>query len=532
MHTVLLNYMDITQASGSMKSSLDLLLAAVGLLLLIACVNVANLQLARMTARSREIAMRMAIGAGRARLVRQLLTESVLLSFLGGALGVLFSFAVVRAIVALIPPDYVPNEARITINGYVLLFSLVVSMLTGILFGLVPALRSSHPDLADALKDGGSGAGGSIRGEATRSGLVVVEIALSVILLTGASLAIRSFIELLRTDPGFQPEKTLTVRVDLQPNRYPTLEQRNSFDRELLESVSNLPGVQAAAIGNGGMPYSGWESTYSLEGQPRVDGRKVVVSLISSNYLRTLGIPLKRGRNFTSAEVEKGMHVALINESAARLWPAGTDPTSRRMQVDALGQPVPQPVLAAPGIGPEVTIIGVVGDTKNDGLQDATLPGVYVPYTLFAPPDRQLAVRTFGDPLGILNAVRQKVHEMDKGLALGRPMTIDEMLGHEHEQPRFNMALFSGFAALGLALAAIGIYCVISYNVTQRVHEIGVRMALGASRAIILRWVLRAAARVTAIGLFLGLCGGIALEKLVRFSVLARQNSTVLPLRP
>jgi putative ABC transport system permease protein len=213
------------------------------------------------------------------------------------------------------------------------------------------------------------------------------------------------------------------------------------------------------------------------------------------------------------------MHVALINESAARLWPAGTDPTSRRMQVDALGQPVPQPVLAAPGIGPEVTIIGVVGDTKNDGLQDATLPGVYVPYTLFAPPDRQLAVRTFGDPLGVLNAVRQKAHEMDKGLALGRPMTIDEMLGHEHEHPRFNMALFSGFAALGLALAAIGIYCVISYNVTQRVHEIGVRMALGASRAIILRWVLRAAARVTAIGLFLGLCGGIALEKLVRFSV-------------
>jgi hypothetical protein len=199
--------MDITQASGPMKSSLDLLLAAVGLLLLIACVNVANLQLARMTARSREIAMRSAIGAGRGRLVRQLLTESVILSLLGGALGVLFSFALVQAIVALIPPDSVPNEARIIVNGYVLLFSLAVSMLTGILFGIVPALRSSHPDLAGAVKDGGNGTGGSIRGQATRSGLVVVEIALSVILLTGASLAIRSFVNLLRTDPGFIGKK-------------------------------------------------------------------------------------------------------------------------------------------------------------------------------------------------------------------------------------------------------------------------------------------------------------------------------------
>jgi putative ABC transport system permease protein len=267
------------------------------------------------------------------------------------------------------------------------------------------------------------------------------------------------------------------------------------------------------------MPYSGWESSYALEGQPRVDGQKVVISLISSNYLRTLGIPLKRGRNFTTAEVENGRHVALINESAARLWPSGTDPTGRGIHVDALAEPRKAPVLVAPGVDPDVTIVGVIGDTKNDGLQDATLPAVYVPYTLIAPAERQLAVRTFGEPLGVLNAVRQKIREMDKGLALGRPMTIDEVLGDETEQPRFNMALFSGFAALGLALAAIGIYCVISYNVTQRVHEIGVRMALGASRADILNWVLRAAAKVAAVGLFIGICGSIALEKLVRFNV-------------
>ena len=519
MHTVLLNYMDITQASGSMQSSLRLLLAAVGLLLLIACLNVANLQLARMTARSREIAMRMAIGAGRGRLVRQLLTESVLLSLLGGALGVLFSFAVIRGIVALIPPDYVPNEARITVNGYVLLFALVVSMLTGILFGLVPALRTSDPDLSDVLKDGGSGAGGSIRGQAIRSGLVVVEIALSVVLLAGASLAIRSFVELLRTDPGFQPEKTLVLRVDLQPRSYPTLEQRNAFDRDLLENVAALPGVESVAIGNSGMPYGGPESTYTLEGQPRVDGRKVVVSLISSNYLRTLGIPLKRGRNFLPSEVENGMHVALINESAARLWPAGTDPTGGRIEVDFLRQKFAPPILSAPETSPDLTIIGVIGDTKNDGLRDATLPAVFVPYTLVAPPARQLALRTFGEPMSVLYAVRQKIHGMDKGVALSRPMTIDEMLSQETRQPRFNMSLFSGFAAMGLALAAIGIYCVISYNVTQRIHEIGVRMSLGASRADIVNWVLRSAARVAAIGLLIGLAGSLALEKLVRINV-------------
>jgi putative ABC transport system permease protein len=519
MHTVLLNYMDITQASGSMQSSLDLLLAAVGLLLLIACVNVANLQLARMTARSREIAMRIAIGAGRARLVRQLLTESVLLSFIGGALGVLLSFGITRAIVALIPPDYVPNEARIAINGYVLLFALAVSMLTGILFGLVPALRSSRPVLSDTLKDGGNGAGGSTRGQSVRSGLVVVEIALSVILLAGASLTIRTFVQLLRTDPGFQPEKTLTVSIDLQPKSYPTLEQRNILGRELIENISSLPGVEAAAIGNGGMPYGGWQSSFVIEGHPRVDGQKLAISLISSSYLRTLGIPLKRGRNFTSTEVENGMHVALVNESAAKLISAGADPTGRNVLLDVLGQPLPPNLLAPPGVNSKMTIVGVIGDIKNDGLDDATLPAVYLPYTLAAPPRRVLAIRTIGEPLSILNAVRQKIHQIDGGIAVGRPLTIDEMLGHETDQPRFNMALFSSFAALGLALAAIGVYCVISYNVTQRVHEIGVRMALGASRGNISNWVLRAATRVAGVGLFLGLCGSIAIERLVRFSV-------------
>jgi putative ABC transport system permease protein len=213
------------------------------------------------------------------------------------------------------------------------------------------------------------------------------------------------------------------------------------------------------------------------------------------------------------------MHVALINESAAKLMAAGGDPTGENVLLDVLGQPLPRALLASPQINSRMTIVGVIGDIKNDGLDGATLPAIYLPYTLAAPPNRALAIRTVGEPLSILNALRQKIHGIDSGVAVGRPMTIDEMLGHETDQPRFNMALFSGFAALGLALAAIGIYCVISYNVTQRIHEIGVRMALGASRSSISQWVLQAAGKVAGAGLFIGLCGSIALEKLVRFTV-------------
>jgi putative ABC transport system permease protein len=531
LRTVLLNYMNITVASGDMSASLHLLLAAVGLLLLIACVNVANLQLARTTGRAREIAMRLAIGAGRGRLVRQLLTESVLLSVVGGALGVLFAFGATRLIVTLIPPDDVPNEARITINGYVLLFSLGVSMLTGILFGLAPALRSSRPNLVGTLKDGGGGATGSLRGRALRSWLVVAEISLSVILLAGASLAVRGFVQMLRTDPGFQPERVLRMEMTLAPKRYPTWQQRNVLDRNLLTSISNLPGVEAAELGNLGLPWTGWRSPFSIDGQPSVEGRRVAIALISARYPQTLGIPLKRGREFTEAEIESGMRVALINESAARLWPAGEDPVGRTMQIDDLAQPPDDPqVLAAPGLAPGVTVVGVIGDVRNDGMANPAVPAVWLPYTLYAPAERELAVRTAGDPLAVVNTVRMKIRDLDKDLAVGKPATLDAQLGEETQQPRFNMALFSGFALLGLALAAIGIYSVISYNVSQRVQEIGVRMALGARRGQILKLILLMVAKLASLGLAIGLAGSILIERLVRFQMFAKTSFGAGPL--
>ncbi|HEY6447641.1 MAG TPA: ABC transporter permease [Acidobacteriaceae bacterium] len=531
LRTILLNYMDITSASGAMSESLHLLLAAVGLLLLIACVNVANLQLARTTGRAREIAMRLAVGARRGRLVRQLLTESVLLSVVGGALGVLFAFGATRLIVALIPPDYVPNEARITINGWVLLFSLAVSMLTGILFGLAPALRSSRPGLVGTLKDGGGGATGSLRGRAMRSWLVVAEISLSVILLAGASFAVRGFLRMLETDPGFQPSRVLTVDVTLAPKSYPTWQQRNELDQNLLSSITNLPGVQDAELGNSGLPYAEMRSPFTISGQPRMEDRTVAVALVSQHYPQTLGIPLKSGREFTEAEIESGMRVALINESAARLWPSGQDPVGRSLQIDVLAKTPDNPqLLTAPGLASGVTVVGIIGDIKNNGLAEASAPAVYLPYTLYAPPVRTLAVRTTGEPLAMINAVRMKARDLDKDLVLGKPHTLDEVMSEETQQPRFNMALFSSFAFLGLALAAIGIYSVISYNVSQRVQEIGVRMALGARRGQILKLILLTVARLAGIGLTIGLFGSIVIGRLVRFQIFAKSSFGVAPL--
>ncbi|MGH9663423.1 MAG: ABC transporter permease, partial [Bryobacteraceae bacterium] len=284
--STLRNYMDMTVASGAMQASLYLLLAMVAFLLLIACANVASLQLARTTSRAREIAIRLSIGAGRRRILQQLLTESVLLAVIGGALGVLFAVAATKAIVALMPRFNLPNEARITLNGHVLLFSLAVSLLTGILFGLAPAIKAARSDLTGTLKDGARGAGLAIGGRRARDILVAVEIALAVILLAGSSLAVRTFLQLQRVDLGYQADRVLLVGLPLPPTRYATLAQRNEFAQRLLERLKNLPGVQAAAIGNGAFTYGGPQSTYAIEGRPQAEQSRVRVGLISADYLR------------------------------------------------------------------------------------------------------------------------------------------------------------------------------------------------------------------------------------------------------
>jgi putative ABC transport system permease protein len=516
--TRLRNYLDVTVASGAMRSSLRLLFGAVGFLLLIACANVANLQLARATSRAREIGVRMSVGASRARVLTQLFTESVLLSILGGGLGVVLSVAFTRAIIALMPEFYLPNEARITVNVYVLLFSVSVSVLTGMLFGLAPAIHGSRADLVEALKDGPRGSGTGATGGKTRGLLVVAEVALAVILLVGASLTLRGLLALQEVDVGFQPDRVLTVALPLSPKRYTTYEQRTTFAQDLLERVKSLPGVESAAIGNGGLPYGGPQSGFSIEGGTPPEEQRIRVGLISADYTRTLGIPLHTGRGFTEQDIIRADRVALINEAAIRLWPAGANPIGTHIRLDYLERP-DRSVIAPTGGTPSVTVVGIIANTKNAGLSNPPAPAVFVPYTLLAPPARTLAVRTLGKPISLLTAVRQQVHAIDREQPVGRPITLEEILGFEIAQPRFNVALFSFFGMLGLALAAAGIYSVLSYNVARRTHEIGVRMALGARRRDVLALMLASGGRLILIGLGIGLLGSFALDRYLRSEV-------------
>src|SRR5262245_2975590 len=318
-----------------MRQSLQLLFGAVGFLLLIACANVANLQLAKATARTREMAIRLSMGARRGQIVRQLLTENVLVSLLGGLLGLLFAYWITQLMVALMPSFFVPNEARIEVNRYVLFFCVTVSALTGILFGLVPALQSSRPNLVGTLKDEAREFSALIGGR-TRASLVVVEVALSVVLLVSAGMTIGSFVASHHVELGFRPEQVMSLTLPLSPRRYATPAQRSRFAEELLERVKNLPGVVAASIGNGGLPFGGPQSAFTIEGQADSETRRITVHLVGPDYLRTLRIPLRRGRMLTAREIDDSERVAVINEAAAKLWPVGEDPIGRRVRLDEL----------------------------------------------------------------------------------------------------------------------------------------------------------------------------------------------------
>jgi predicted permease len=505
------NYMDVTVASGEMQTSLRLLLGAVGFLLLIACANVANLQLARGTARAREMAVRLSIGADRRRLVRQLLTESVLLSLVGGVLGVLFAYLATKTIVGMMPEFYVPNESRVTLNVYVLVFSLAVSVLTGVVFGLVPALQTSKADMTDALKASRSTSAGA-HGGRTRNLLVVAEVALAVVLLVSAGLTLRTFMVVQNTDPGMRTDRVLFVGVPLPPAKYRTLEQRNAFNQQLLDRVATLPGVQAATYG---VPLGGNRSTYTIKGTTADPQRRLAVFMAGADFLKTFGVPLLAGRMFDSSEVLRGDRVAVLNEAAAKLFPAGENPIGARVGLGALERQQGQNLLDA-SLPAEVTIVGIVANTRNAGFRSEPLPGLILPYTVVAPPQRLLAVRTASDPRSLLNPIRAQLRELDPEQPLGRGITLDEVLDQEVIQPRFTMALFAAFAALGLALAAAGIYSVLSFHVTRRTHELGVRMALGASRRSVIGLMLGMGGRLVLAGLAVGIPLSLLTTRLLR----------------
>jgi predicted permease len=511
--TTLSNYLDKTVASGSMERTLHLLFAAVGFLLLIACANVANLQLARASSRAREMAIRLSIGAARGQLIRQLLTESVLVSLLGGLVGLLFTFWILQLMVSLMPGDLVPNEARIQVNNYVLFFCVGVSVFTGILFGLAPALQLSRLDIVESLKDEARASTTSMGGR-TRAVLVVAEVALAMVLLVSAGLTVRSFVALKNVELGFLPDHVMNVEITLPPKKYATWNDRNRFALDLLDRVKNTPGIEAVTMGFGGLPFGSPELAYSLEGQTDTQVRRISVQAVGADYLSTLRIPLRRGRMLTRKEVDLSEQVGVINETAAKLWGDGIDPIGRRIRLDDLEKPPPQ-LFTPTNLSPYMTIVGVIADTRNDDLQSRTLPAVLVPFTLLAPPQRTLTVRTRSNPIALFNALRAQVTQIDAELPFNAPRTFDEIVDAQAAYPRFITLLFTLFGALGLVLAMAGIYSVLSYTVSRRTREIGVRIALGAQRKDVLKLIFKAGAGLVGLGVLVGLAASFGATRLL-----------------
>lgn len=516
LRSTLTNYLNITVASGEMENALKLLFGAVVFLLLIACANVANLQLARASTRVRETAVRLAIGANRGRIVRQLLTESLLLSFIGGASGLFLAYWTTALIARLMPDFMVPNEARIELNIWVLLFCLVVSTATGIIFGLSPALQTSKVDLTEALKDSTKGAGESIRGGKTRKALVVAEVALAAVLLISAALTIRTFATLQQVPIGFRAEGVITFGIPLARQRYPTFEARNRFAQEFLERIQKIPGVESASIGNGGMPFDGFDSDYEITSAAarNEQRRPLFMSLASADYLKAMGIPLLRGRMFTEKETSAGELVVVINETAAKLWRAGEDPIGKQISLNFLTN-IGGNILKPENSSAQARVIGVMADIKNDGLRNPTRAAAVMPFTLLAPLQRGVAIRTQADSSTMMNSVRAELKAIDAEQPFYRFGTALQTISFEAVQPRFTMAFFTAFALVGLTLAACGIYSVLSFLVNRRTHEIGVRMALGARWSDILSLILSAGGRLVGIGLLLGLAGGLVITRLM-----------------
>jgi putative ABC transport system permease protein len=494
-------------AGGRIRPALRMLLGAVGLLLLIACANVANLLLARSAARSREMAIRAALGGGRGRLLRQLLTESVLLALIASVLGVLLAAWSLGALRQALP-DFIPRLKQIQVDARVLGFTLGLSVLTGVIFGLAPAIRAARTNVHDALKEGGGRSGGAGGGSWTRNLLVVTEMALALVLAVAAGLLTRSFARLMAVDPGLRTSNVLTMQLSLPAAKYDK-PKRAEFFRTLTARLETLPGVVSADAVNV-LPLRGglldmriWFSGFRVEGAaepPRGQEPAADIRRITPGYFSTLGIPLRQGRFFTGQDDTRNRRVAIINETLARRHFPGENPLGRRLRFEDASW----------------EIVGVVGDVKLYGLDKPIEPAIYAPQAQWPSSVMCLVVRTQGDPGAWTSAVRQQVLELDPDQPVSQVRTMDEMLAECTLIRRFATALLGVFAALAVALALVGIYGLMSYSVSQRVHEIGLRMALGATPPRVLAMVVGRGMVLAAAGAGVGMLGALAFSKVLR----------------
>ena len=493
---------------SSIRGDLWVLFGAVGLLLLIACANVSNLLLSRAAGRQREMAVRSALGGGRWRLVRQLLTESVLLSVAGGIVGTALAYGALRVILTLVPANTIPDESEVALNLPVLLFALMVSAATSVIFGLAPALHTCTRDLTNPLRTSGRGTTGGTAQALLRKSLVVGAVALSIMLMVGASLMIRSVLAVGRVTLGFQPERVLTLRVPLPERKYPDPARRTLFFDELIRGITSMPGVTAAAVNTGAHPFGSGGWRVEVPGST-ADDRPLVMHQISSEYPRTLGIALLKGRGFTAAEVTGRRQIALVNQAFERTRFNGGDAVGRIVRIPRLSEP---PINA---LDTGVEIVGVVHDTLNRGLMDELLPEIYIPYSLLGAANR-VVVQTAGDPAAMTRAVVERVYTLDRDQPVTDVRTIQSFLDEfVYAGPRFNVVLLSVFAALGLTLAVVGVYGVMSHTVSQQTREIGVRIALGADPGSVGRMVVRSGAILLLTGVAIGLVGSVFATRLL-----------------